>query len=359
MKRKSEMIIALLAITLVACSNSDDTEATTSLVSVRNITITTEPIIPDLSDSIVFNQSPTRSIAQGSGTVFQVGFQHLDTVGIFPQGGAQIPFALPIEEGQTVSSSNILAQGWSTRTGITYSVYYPYNRYNVESNNDRAVPWDYRKIQHQRTHDTRDHLGKYWFIGANNVSPTINDDGTASFLAVLHIMGAISRVQCIVPAKATYVREMLVADDTLFATHGTFDLFDETGGEVDFSDLYAISIPVTYQPFHALGHTDHITLDIDEPVERDPNDNSNRVLTCYFAVPETNFVDHNMTLYLWDSDGNLYVGNRTATQNNGYLSRNSIRNIAFTNMHATTTLDVQLNDWEKEELCPTCTPVAW
>lgn len=356
MKRRNEIVvIALIGTVLVACSSKEDVAGTANdIVTVRDITITSEPIATNLSNN-VDDTEPTRSIATGSGTSFEVGFQLGDSVGIFPQDGAQIPFALPIPEGTTVTSSTILAQGWATQTGITYSVYYPYNRYNVELNNDRAVPWDYRVIQHQTTHNTRDHLGKYWFIGANNVAPTINEDGTASFAAYTHVMGAILRVQCILPVGGDFRREMFVVDDTLFATHGTFDLFDETGGApTNYQDPTSLPLPCTYQPFHALGHTDHITLDIGSTSRR-----QGQALTTYFAIPETDLRGHTATLYLWDADNNLYVGTATVDSNTGYLSRHSMQNIAFMSMHATTTLDVKLNDWEKEELCPTCTPVAW
>lgn len=357
MKRRNKLIATMLAgMVLVACGSTDDTGTLSNIVTVRDITITSEPIATDLTGDIDSENSSkhTRSIAQGSGTVFQVGYQLGDSMGIFPQGGYQIPFALPIPEGQTVSSSTINAEGWATQTGISYSVYYPYNRYNVADGIGHAVPWDYRKIQHQTTHNTRDHLGKYWFIGANNVTPTINADGTASFLALTHIMGAILRVQCILPVGGDFRREMFVVDDTLFATHGTFDLFDETGGEVDLSNSNDVPLPCTYQPFKALGHTDHITLDIGSTSRR-----QGQALTTYFAIPETDLRGHTATLYLWDADNNLYVGTTTVDSNTGYLSRNSIKNIAFMSLHATTTLDVKLNDWEKEELCPTCTPVAW
>lgn len=351
MKRRIEYTIVLIPLLLVACSNSDNVETVTdNTVSVRNIAIRTEPIATG-------NISNTRSIAQGSMTSFQIGYQLGDSMGIFPEGGYQIPFALPIPEGRTVSSSDINAEGWATRTGITYSVYYPYNRYNVADGISRAIPWDYRKIQHQTTHNTRDHLGKYWFIGANNIAPTVNADGTATFLALTHIMDAIIRVQCYVPATADYRRIMLVADDTLFATHGTFDLFEVSSGEVDLSNPDDVPIPCPYQPFHALGHTNHVTLDI-ESASR----NQDEVLTCYMSIPETDLTGHHMYLYLWDSNDNLYVGDYAIPaddKDEGYYPRNSIRNLLFDNMAATTTLDVKLNDWEKEELCPTCTPVAW
>lgn len=358
--------MALLpAVMFMACSSGND--STDSVITpddnitVRNIIISSAPLAADLSGSVDDDTIATRTIGMGSGTSFRVGYQLGDSVGIFAKDGAQIPFALPITAGSTVTSANIYAEGWSTKSGSLYAVYQPYNRYNVESNSSRAVPWDYRMIQHQTTHDTRDHLGKYWFIAGSAVTPTVGADGTAEFQSTLYVMCAVIRVQCIVPASGNFVREMLVADDTLFATHGTFDLFDETGGVPDLVNSSTVPSPVplpcTYQPFKALGHTDHVTLDI-ESAQREPT-GRNRVLTCYFTIPETDLRGHALTLYLWDSDGNLYFGTTTATSSNGYLSRNAIKNIAFTNMKAASTLDVKLNDWEKEELCPTCTPVAW
>ena len=103
-----------------------------------------------------------------------------------------------------------------------------------------------------------------------------------------------------------------------------------------------------------------MTLDL-QSAPRDPNVSSTKVLTVYFAVPETDLRYQLLTLYLWDSVGNLYYGtNQLVSSTQGYFCRNTIRNISFTNMKSTTTLNVSLNPWEKDEnICPTCTPVAF
>lgn len=357
------MLALFLEFFLLSCTGTDNAEnalVITKTIKLDGISLINGINVAETLDSL--NSSKTRSAPTGTGTAFSVGFQNGDTVGIFPDQDYQIPFALPVANGTTVSSSVIVANAWATKENALYAVYLPWSFSNRFYN---KIPWDYRHVQHQTTNDTRDHIGKYWFLASDTVSSTIDAiSGKARFNASLICMGAIVRVQCIVPVAADYRREMLVAQKpNAFATYGYYDLFDVSAPKEDILHLYsadpAISYPYMHQPFHPLGYTDHVTLEL-ASAPRNPSVSSTKVLTTYMAIPEADLRNQLMTLYLWDSNGNLYYGTLQLSATQGYLCRNIIRNFAFTNMVPTSTLNVSLNPWEKsEDLCPTCTPVAF
>ncbi|WP_028910926.1 hypothetical protein [Prevotella sp. AGR2160] len=351
--------LSTLAILLFAsCSqeNSIITEKYT-LLHINSFPIIEEGDIDSLS--VTENVSAfSRSIGIGSGSSYQIGFVDGDTAGIFPEGGHQIDFPLTIPKGNVQTSANIIAEGWSTKKGKRYVSYMPFHYENRDASH---IEWDFRKIQQQTANDTRDYLGKYWFLASDTISPSINEQGNAAFNASLFNMGAVIRFQCIVPVKADYIRAMFVAEKPVFATHGYYDLFDTKAPKVDLAKTKAtdVPLPMLHQPFHAEGYTDHVTVDFIKAVSRDPNVKTSRILTGYFVIPEADFREQNVTLYIWDADGNLYEQTKKLTSAQGYMSRGRMMGFSFTSMSPATTLNVKLNDWEKSELCDDCKPVAF
>lgn len=358
------LLVLFIGISVLSCANTDNVDSTT--FTIKTIKLNAVSLINGINPEETlddFSSSKTRAVALGTGAGYSIGFQSSDTAGIFPDHDYQIPFALPIPQGTTATSTAIFANAWATKANALYAVYIPWSFSNRYYNH---IPWDYRHVQFQTTNDTRDHLGKYWFLASDTLSSTIDVvTNKAKFSASLVCMGAIMRVQCIVPVAADYRRVMLVAQNpNAFATYGYYDLFDVSAPKEDVLHIYSsdpqISIPYMHQPFHALGYTDHVTLDLG-PTPRDPNISSQRVLTVYMAIPEADLRNQLLTLYIWDSNNNLYFGtSQLSGITSGFFPRNVIRNIAFINMQPTTTLNVSLNPWEKDEnICPTCTPVAF
>lgn len=363
MHTKNIYIVSCFLLLLSAMSCSNDNVGDSMYIRVNTINVIGVPLINGIisDETLDLKSIETRSTSLGTGNSSSIAFQKGDTVGIFPANDFQIPFSLPVADGAAETYSDINAKAWDTKKGQLYAVYLPWV---FENRHYDKIPWDYRHVQKEKGHDTRDHLGKYWFLASDTVSAAVDALGISHFQASLVCMGAIIRAQCIVPVAADYRRVMLVAQNKAFATHGYYDLFDVTNTKEDVLHQFAsdpiISIPYLHQPFHALGYTDHVTLDL-QSAPRDPANSSNKVLTVYFAVPETDLRYQLLTLYLWDSAGNLYYGTtKLVNPTQGYFCRNSIRNISFTNMQPTSTLNVSLNPWEKDEnICPTCTPVAF
>lgn len=336
----SIFFLVVLLICFSGCSESDSSQLQ-SYNLIKSIDLMTLPPyrVNDITDA------QTRSVAYGTNLAVMYGLEHGDSVGIFPEADYQIPFALPITPGKIVTSSTILAQGWMTKKNILYSVYMPWNFNNRLYNH---VPWDYRKIQIQKSNDNKDSLSNYWFFASDTLT-----SGNSNFGAKLIHMGAILRVQAVVPVTGTFVRMILVSTDKSFATHGYFDLFDVAASKEDINGHAITSNPYNHQPFHALGYSDHITLDF-----KDVALSSGSKLRGWFIIPETNVSNKLLTIYLWDSNGNCYSDQMVNASANWV--RNSVNAIGFANLVLTTTPFTSLNPWEnKQDVCPTCTPVAF
>ena len=300
--------------------------------------------------------SRTTDISGAGTSSVQVGFENGDTVGIFPDGGFQIPFKLPVV-GAPVPSVNIVADGWDTKASTLYAVYSPFDFYNKDA---EKIPWSYKGPQQQYGNDTKDHLGNYWFLASDTVSATVDGSGNTIFAASLIMMGAAIRCQTKVPVACTIVRMILVAPYAAFPTDGYYDLFDTTAPKEDvlhkFSSSPIISIPYLHQPFKTNGYTDHLTLDFPGGIALAANER----IRGWFVSPEANLSSMTVELYLYDTAGNCYVTSKALTASVGNIARNSVKAIGFANAVQTTTPFNNLNPWEVEEpICPTCTPVAF
>ncbi len=334
---------------MAGCSSSSDddvqpTNVQSTDIPVSQIRLTLADVGYQEDDSIYPPQSRSESYNPGNQAV-SAYWTEGDSIGIFPEGGYQIPFSVPIPDG-SVREKNVIitAQGWATKTGILYAVYHPFN---YEYRNGRKIPYDLRFIQHQKSNFNQENLGKYWIEGGDTVTMK---EGQTVFNTTLTLMSAIVLIKCYVPATANYIRAMVVSPDKDFATHGYFDLFDVSATMVSGTK----PVPYLHQPFIAEGTTDHITLDFDECQMT-----QGEQMYAYFVEAECNFGGKTITFYLWDDQGNIWSQQKSLPAA-ALGRRNNTLALNFTGTWTkVSTVDVQLNDWEKEELCPTCTPVAW
>jgi len=323
----------------------------------KNMRIHFETVEPSFESDTPEEGILSRTTDIGGSSSAQIGFEEGDTVGIFPKGGFQIPFKLPVV-GAPVPSVDIIAEGWDTKASTLYAVYSPFDFYNKDA---EKIPWSYKGPQQQYGNDTKDHLGKYWFLASDTVSATVDNAGNTLFAASIIMMGAVIRCQTKVPVACTIVRMILVAPDDAFPTDGYYDLFDTTAPKEDvlhkFSSSPIISIPYLHQPFKTNGYTDHLTLDFPGGIALAANER----IRGWFVSPEADLTSKTVELYLYDSNGNCYVASRAGLSASlGNVSRNSVKAIAFSNAVQTTSPFNNLNPWEVEEpICPTCTPVAF
>lgn len=321
---KKNIYILLFVLSLISCSsdviNKDDN------ITIKKLVIDIKQPVNNIVDD------HTRAIDTGVGLALSLNFEHGDTVGIFSQGGSQIPFPLPVAIGTTAASVPLLAEGWMTKISEVYSLYFPYNFYNRQYDH---VLWDGRAVIRQAANNSKLHIGKSLFMASDTVIQN-NTDGV--FHTSVKMFGTELRCRFTTSAAGQYIRIMLVSPNKSFSTYGYYDLFDKANG----------------QPYHSLGESDHIILTISSP----SLSAAGKQVIGYIYLPETDVSNLTLGCYAWDSNGNCYHG--TSYVANGKWARNSANDISFTNMSLVTSPSISLNPWEKSEnICPTCTPVAF
>lgn len=137
-----------------------------------------------------------------------------DTVGIFPNEGAQAYF--PMTSGAGTKSANFTGGGWALKDASTYAAYYPFigNFYL----NKNAIPIDFTG-QVQTGDDSTAHLGAYDYMAAIPATPK---NGNVSF-AFKHL-GALVQLKLTVPQATTLNSVTLTTENDAFAVNGTVDV---------------------------------------------------------------------------------------------------------------------------------------
>lgn len=136
-----------------------------------------------------------------------------DVVGIFPNTGDQVSFAM--DEGAGMQTATFNGGGWALKHSATYSAYYPYNFYNRDLT---AIPVSYEG-QRQDGNASTAHLGAYDFMAASVTTPS---NGAVAF--DMQHMGALVMLQTDLGEAKTLTNVALKASTPAFVEAGTIDL---------------------------------------------------------------------------------------------------------------------------------------
>lgn len=344
---KSKYLLYFLLLLCIGCTDNVNI-ITENSSQIKKIVLTMPPVQAGYiegTDSIA-NLIKTRAgftFDSGSSGTWHTYFENttdaVDTIGIFPNGGYQIPFIVPLDSGQISRNVVITAQGWMTQKNTTYGVYLPYK---FENKNSYSIPWDMRKVPHQKDNFDWSRVGLSMLYASD--SSQVKGD---TILATLFMKGAIVRVSCTMPSAGKYVKMMLVSPKAdQFVVYGTLNMFKN---EIT-SDYLTLGKKQILTP---LVTTNHLSLIFDNATLP----TTNQVLRGYFTIAPCEIDNVTLEAYVWDSNGNVYVGTRPSTLT---FSRHSYYGIAFSNMTLYTGPAPSLNPWERDEnYCPTCTPVAF
>ena len=150
------------------------------------------------------------SIVDGS-TAFR--WAQGDTVGIYPDAGAQIYFTLNVEgDGK---SAQFDGGGWEFKSGSTYYSYYPFVG-DIYLKRNR-IPVSYLG-QKQVGTTNFSHVGPFDYMYTEGVSAV---SGGLNFQ--YHRLGCFIRLRCVLPG-GTYTKLAITAPEQLFTAKGYFDL---------------------------------------------------------------------------------------------------------------------------------------
>lgn len=192
-----------------------------------------------------------------------------DTIGIFPNTGDQVSFAM--SEGAGTQTATFSGGGWALKSSATYSAYYPYDFYNRDMT---KIPVSYEG-QTQNGNNNTDHIGAYDFMAASVATPS---NGAVSF-AMQH-MGALVMLQTDLDEAKTLTSVTLSAEDTEFTTTGTMDLTAATPAISTQKTSETLSIPLTN--FHVA---------------------EDETTTIYFMLSPINLSGKTVSITLSDEDG--------------------------------------------------------
>ncbi|MBO5703636.1 MAG: fimbrillin family protein [Bacteroidaceae bacterium] len=169
------------------------------------------------SISITGNDFLTEAGTRSSVVISNAGVNFLweegDVVGIFPNTGDQVSFAM--DEGAGMQTATFNGGGWALKASSTYAAYYPHDFYNRDLT---AIPVSYES-QAQTGNASTAHLGAYDFMAASVTTPS---NGAVAF--DMQHMGALVMIQTDLDEAKTLTNVALKASTSAFTTTGTIDL---------------------------------------------------------------------------------------------------------------------------------------
>lgn len=138
-----------------------------------------------------------------------------DMIGIFPENGAQLPFAM--SSGAGTSTATISGGSWGLKASEKYAAYYPFSKQNYFT--DRSnIHFSYEG-QEQTGNNSTVHLGTFDLMAADNAQA----NGDNLHFEFKHL-GCIFNLKVTVPYAGTYSSVALTADEALFETEVNLDL---------------------------------------------------------------------------------------------------------------------------------------
>ena len=257
----------LLPFGLTACSSDDkpimDQEPVAVVKGgdvVKGINVTMADFIPA--------DAQTRTAYSSAGGGLSVSWASGDTIGIFPNEGAQVEF--PIEDITDSHEATFDGGGWALRASSSYAAYYPFSKENYYRDN-QTIWLDYTG-QTQTANGSISHLAQYDFQ-ATNLTKT-NSSGFLNFQ--FKHLGALLLFRLTVPKPGVYTSLTLSVPSCDFVKYACLDV---SGSE------YKITPRET---------SESVTLNLDNIQLT----SANSVLTAYMLIHGCNLSNYTITLTL-------------------------------------------------------------
>ena len=266
---------ALLALSaLVACGEDAAMEDSLNLSNGKTL----ESISITGKDFQIDGATRSSVVIDNAGVNFL--WEEGDVVGIFPNTGDQVSFAM--DEGAGMQMAIFNGGGWALKASSTYAAYYPHNFYNRDLT---AIHVSYEG-QRQDGNASTAHLGAYDFMAASVTTPS---NGTVAF--DMQHMGALVMLQADLDEDKTLTNVALKASTPVFVEAGTIDL-------------------TAMNP--------HITSTASTNIHNIPLENFtvayNETSTIYFMMAPTNLDGETLEITLSDEDGE-YIKYEVAGKN--------------------------------------------
>ena len=207
--RRTNLLLAgavMCLSTFMACTNESEEMQSDEL---REIVATADHFVSE-ADSRAFsfvNNSVEFAWADG------------DTIGIFPNTGAQAYFPI-LSSSAGTNTASFTGGGWALKSSSTYAAYYPFIGDFYMSQKEILVNYEGQK---QTGNASMVHLSAYDFMAASGSTPS---SGKVNF-QFAHL-GAFVQLKITMPQGGTLSSVTLSADQAVFTTEGTIDLTAST-----------------------------------------------------------------------------------------------------------------------------------
>ena len=189
---------------LPSCTDEVQELANEPSQALKQIVMTTQDFQPEASSRTLYE----------IGEAVKCTWAANDTVGVFPEEGAQAYFPMALGEG--TKNATFDGKGWALKDGRTYGAYYPcIGKFYLDRN---AVPVSYIG-QIQTGNASTVHLGAYDYMVA---TPTTSEFGSAHF--TFKHLSALVQLKITIPVPAALTSVKLVADTEAFAVKGEVDI---------------------------------------------------------------------------------------------------------------------------------------
>lgn len=326
------LLLSLFLSSFFSCTTSDIIENDDINDGKVTITVSNVPFVYGGGDV------DTRGLVDSE---YKFLFTNKDSIGIFPEGGYQIPFDITLPEGETRESVSIVAEGWNTKVGKKYAAYYPFVYENKSAN---VLPFSYlgQKQVSSSAPDRLKHLAGYSY----RVSQQL-ESANGQFNFLLKDLGVILVLRLNIPAGTeSNLWHKVVLSASNATTQESVNLFKVKG----YADLFSAS---EYASLVGEVETSSIALDLAD-FSKDP---SETYLWAYIKVPELTIPQGTvLTCWLYDVEGNAYSRSRAAFAVDTSIERGTFAQFNFGNFvqqetgtnTAASDLDQALNTMDAE-----------
>ena len=280
--KKQGVAFALLAFFISSCSTDeiDHTSNKTCSITVR-------------CDDLLNGDFLSRVAIDFSSGSPTFPFLATDTLGIFPATGDQVSFPLSGSAGST--SAIFDGGGWRLKDGLMYYAYLPFSRVNymAESQRDK-IPVSFIG-QKQSSPGSTAEIGKFVYMSSEGGTP---ENQQLKFQ--LHHVGALARIEIIVPAATTYTKLYILAENDVFFTQGTLSLASNSVALTPVKRSNRMELNLNNQKFSST----------------DVGSSFNY----YMMFPPCDCGSQNLKIVLVDTYGNTYTASTRVGKSNNFIA---------------------------------------
>ena len=246
--------------TFTACTNETDEQNLSD--ELKQVVVTVKDFIPEV-DSRAF------SLVNNS---VEFSWEDGDTIGIFPNTGAQAYFPI-LPESAGTNTASFTGGGWALKSSSSYTAYYPFVGNFYISQKEIPVCYEGQK---QTGNASMAHLSTHDFMAASGSTPS---SGKVNF-HFAHL-GAFAQLKITMPQGGTLTSVTLSAGEAVFTAEGTIDL------------------TATTPAIKSVKKSKTLKLDV-ENVTTTPESN---VATLYMMLAPVDFTNRTLSAIVETSDG--------------------------------------------------------